>query len=126
MSVAMSWLKVTMTALAALAVMSCGGGDDDGDENGSSVECTPVAGGDAEIDQDALKFVPSTLCVKAGQPVLFKNSETALHTVHIEGKNESGTMKKGDEFRWTPAAAGTFNITCEFHPQMKARITVVS
>ena len=113
-------------ALAMLAV-ACGGGDDDDDDTGGTTpaNCTPVPAESAVVDQDGLKFKPSTLCVKTGQEVLFKNSETAIHTVDIEGKNESGTMRKGDEFRWTPPQAGAFDITCEFHPQMKAIITVV-
>lgn len=120
----------SMLVLAGLAMLlgaACSSGDDDDDSvDATPASCTPVPAESAVVDQDGLKFKPSTLCVKAGQEVLFKNSETAVHTVDIEGKNESGTMKKGDEFRWTPPQAGTFDITCEFHPQMKAIVTVVS
>ena len=62
--------------------------------------------------------------MKVGDIVYFKNSETALHTVTIEGKNESGNMKKDAVFTWTPKTAGEYKITCDFHPQMKATITV--
>ena len=54
----------------------------------------------------------------------FKNSESALHTVTINGKNESGNMRKGDLFSWTAGAAGEYKITCDYHPQMNATITV--
>ena len=120
-------LVAILVALAVLSV-ACGGGDDDDDDagNGTPASCTPVAAEGAVVDQDGLKFKPSTLCVKAGQEVLFKNSETAIHTVDIDGKNESGNMRKGDEFRWTPPKPGAYDITCEFHPQMKAIITVLS
>ena len=76
------------------------------------------------VDQDSLKFIPTSLKVKVGDIVYFKNSETALHTVTIEGKNESGNMKKDAVFTWTPKTAGEYKITCDFHPQMKATITV--
>ena len=111
-----------LAALSALIALACGG--DDGGEP-SSEACTPVAPGQAVVDQHSLKFVPTSLCVAAGQEVLFKNSESAIHTVNIEGDNLSGTMRKGDEFRWTAPATGAYDITCEFHPQMRAQITVV-
>jgi plastocyanin len=123
------WLATVATALTATALIAtaCGGGgddDDDGDANGGA-GCTPVAAAEAEVDQDNLKFEPSELCVREGQEILFRNSESAIHTVTIDGEDESGTMREGDEFRWTPPSAGTFDITCDFHPQMKARVEVV-
>ena len=115
----------TLTA-AALLKAFCGGGDDD-EDGGSSARATGVAGvpdGAAFVDQDNLKFSPSSITVKVGEDVYFKNSETAVHTVTIEGKNESGTMKKDDVFTWKAPSAGEFDITCDFHPQMKSKITV--
>ena len=127
---------VAAVFLIALAATACGGGggdddDDDDDANGGSPDngaptCTPVSAEQAVIDQDNLKFIPTTLCVKSGQAVKFLNSETAIHTVTIEGKNESGNMKKGDELIWTPPQPGSYDVTCEYHPQMKARISVVN
>jgi plastocyanin len=90
------------------------------------VDCTPVSG-NAEIDQDNLQFKPQELCVAAGQKVLFRNSESAIHTVTIDGKNESGNMKKGDTLEWTPPSGGkTYKITCDYHPQMRASVSVVA
>ncbi|MGE5595651.1 MAG: cupredoxin domain-containing protein [Hyphomicrobiales bacterium] len=132
--------------------MACGGDDDDDGGNTTpdvatqSNESTPtqaagstatqasgtqaanggetIPSGAPEIDQDNLEFKPNKLTVEAGKDVFFKNSETALHTVTVNGKNESGTMKKGDVFKWTPPGPGEYKITCDFHPQMKATITV--
>lgn len=98
---------------------ACGGGSGDG---GSRPDAVPA--GAPFIDQDNLKFIPNTLVVKSGQVIYFGNSETALHTVTINGKNESGTMKRNDIFTWTPGAPGDYKVTCEFHPQMRATITV--
>ena len=33
-------------------------------------------------------------------------------------------MERDQVFTWTPPATGTYKITCDFHPQMKATITV--
>ena len=64
------------------------------------------------------------MTANAGEAVYFKNSETALHTVTINGKNESGNMKKDTVFQWTPPGAGEYKITCDFHPDMLAYIFV--
>jgi len=124
-------LLVASAALVAGVTAACGGGDDD-DTNGSgtgvatattSTQAT-VPEGAPVIDQDKLKFIPGELKVKVGEKVYFKNSETALHTVDINGVNESGNMKKGDVFTFEFPAAGEYKVTCSYHPQMKATITV--
>jgi plastocyanin len=121
------WSAIAISTIGAFAVLAagCGGGDDDGGDD-ADPNCMPVPPGQAVIDQDNLKFSPDELCVAPGQEVLFRNSESAIHTVTIDGENLSGTMRKGDEFRWTPPGTGTYRISCDFHPQMKARITVPS
>lgn len=112
-----------MLALPALA--ACGGSSDDGNTPGKTVAPPEgVPAGAPHIDQDDLKFKPTRLSVAAGEKVYFANSETAIHTVTVDGKNLSGNMRKGDLFEWTPATAGEYKITCDFHPQMKATITV--
>jgi len=110
----------------ALLTAFCGGGGDD-DSSGDGGRASGVAGvpdGAPFINQDNLKFSPSKLTVSKNEKVYFKNSETAVHTVTIEGKNESGTMKKDDIFIWTPPGTGEFKVTCDFHPQMRATINV--
>lgn len=115
------------TALVGAAVMTAFCGGDDDDNGGSGGRATNVAGvpdGAAFVDQDNLKFIPSKLTVAPGEEVYFKNSETAVHTVTIDGENESGTMKKDDIFTFTFPTPGEYAITCDFHPQMRATITV--
>ena len=128
-------LGLASVALLGLAA-ACGGGDSKATPTSAAIPTSPASGpaatastgaipaGAPEIDQDGLAFKPDKLTVKAGEKVYFKNSESALHTVTINGKNESGNMKKGDVFSWTPAAAGTYKVNCDFHPQMNATITV--
>ncbi len=121
-----TWLLGASVAVIALLAVACGGGDDDdsgpkGVADGSDPE---IPAGAPFVDQDNLKFIPTELTVKAGEKVYFKNSETALHTVTINGVDESGNMKKNDIFIWEFPSAGEYKITCEYHPQMKATITV--
>lgn len=129
-------LGLASVALLGLAA-ACGGGDSKATPTSAAIPTSPASGSPAatasagaipvgapEIDQNGLAFKPDKLTVKAGEKVYFKNSESALHTVTINGKNESGNMKKGDVFSWTPAAAGTYMVNCDFHPQMNATITV--
>ncbi len=118
-------LLIAAVAVAALALAACGGSSSSsgGTADGSDER---IPAGAPFIDQDKLKFIPTELTVRVGETVYFKNSETALHTVTINGKNLSGNMKKNDLFLWTPEEAGTYRITCEYHPQMKATITVTA
>lgn len=83
-----------------------------------------IPAGAVVIDQRDLAFKPGSATIDAGQKVYFQNSETALHTVSINGKDESGNMKRGAVFVWTFASPGSYKITCEYHPQMHATITV--
>ena len=142
-----NWLALGLTPIVALGLIAgvaCGGDDDDDSNGGGSTpEVTQPAqnggsnnsgnSGDATneipegapvIDQDNLKFEPTKLTVKSGEKVYFLNSETAIHTVTINGNNESGNMRRGDVFVWTAGDPGEYQVTCEFHPQMKATITV--
>ena len=107
----------------AVAFSGCGGG-------GSSTATSAVTAnaaipqGAPFIDQESLAFHPEKLTVKAGEKVYFQNSESSLHTVNINGKNESGNMKRREVFVWTAGAAGAYKVTCEYHPQMRATVTV--
>ena len=76
------------------------------------------------MDQDNLEFRPSDLTIAATEKVRFTNSETAIHTVTIDGDNASGSMRRDDVFEWTPPGPGEYDIRCDFHPQMRATIVV--
>ncbi len=128
---------IVLAAAAAamtLGAAACGSSDDDKSapttaapagaiQPGTKVAAVPA--GAPLIDQEDLKFKPNELTVKTGDKVYFKNSETAVHTVTIQGKNISGTMVRNDIIEWAaPSTAGTYRITCDYHPQMKATLTV--
>lgn len=130
-------LLLVVPALVVAFAAACGGGDSNsGTSSGSGTTSSSkttapgtTAQADqgtaaAEIDQDNLTFKPSKVTIKAGEKVRFKNSESALHTVNVNGKNVSGNMKKDDSFLYTFAKAGTYKITCDYHPQMNASVVV--
>jgi len=108
---------VFILAAGALAV-ACGG-----DDKGSSSGVTVPAGAPV-IDQENLTFKPDKVEIQVNQKMYFLNSESAIHTVTINGKNISGNMKKGDVVVWSTGTAGEYKVTCDYHPQMKATITV--
>jgi len=78
----------------------------------------------AEIDQQNLTFTPARVSIKVGETVLIKNSESAIHTGNINGKNITGNMKRGDSTAWTAPAPGEYKVSCDYHPQMSATIAV--
>jgi plastocyanin len=99
---------------------------------GALVALEPAAGlplpeGAAVLDQFAKAFVPDTLFVRVGQPVIFKNSEDQLHNVAVV-RTRTGTavfnisQNQGDVHTHTFEQAGEFDVTCDVHPGMRATI----
>ncbi|MFN0096423.1 MAG: cupredoxin domain-containing protein [Dehalococcoidia bacterium] len=117
---AVATVGVVVGGLAA----ACGGGDDGSSAGGVAQGVAGVPDGSPFVDQRDLRFKPDKLTAKAGTAIYFKNSESALHTVTINKVNESGNMKRNEVFIWTPPSAGSYAVTCDLHPQMKATITV--
>ena len=113
------WAVVLAGALILL-LAGCGGGSSSGS---ASPVSSAIPAGAPVVDQDGLTFSPNQLTVKTGETVYFQNSETSLHTVTINGTNESKNMKRNDVFARAFTAAGTYKVTCDYHPQMKATIT---
>ena len=136
------WLRLGVAPMLAAVAMfgaACGGDDDD-DTNGGNggdptataevpepateVESGEVPEGAAHVDQDNLKFEPNSLTVAPGTEVYFQNSESAIHNVVANGTTLTENMREGDVYVWTAPSGGTYRLTCDFHPQMKATITV--
>jgi plastocyanin len=111
-------------ASAALLIgVACGGGGEN-----ETIPTPPASANVPEgapfVDQKNLAFIPTRLTTTAGTTIYFLNSETALHTITINGVNESGNMRRNDLFTWAPPSPGEYKITCDYHPQMRATITV--
>ena len=80
-----------------------------------------------QASQKNIAFNPPTLNIAAGDTVTWINDETdgTTHSVvdTADGIN-SPDMPPGATFSYTFTAAGTYNITCRFHPAMSQTITV--
>ncbi len=125
------WAAATLLLVGVFVLGACGGDDSTSStpgaptlDAGQAMKVDAIPDSAAVVDQNNLTFKPATLSVTKGQAVYFKDSESAIHTVTVNGKNLSGTMKQGDIISWTPPAAGTYKITCDYHPQMRSTITV--
>lgn len=116
------WRVGAGAVLLVLFIVAGACGSDDGGEGDrpripDSVNVTTIPPGAPLIDQDNLAFEPKELTVEPGVKVYFKNSETAIHTVTIDGENVSGAMKRDAIIAWAPPRAGTYRITCDYHPR---------
>jgi plastocyanin len=121
------FVAVGLAFLALTVVLvGCGGGSEDKPAVAvpTAAKASSLPAGAPLLDQDRLEFIPNELKVQRGTTIYLKNSEAPVHTVTIEGKNVSGTMKKDDLLAWDPPGPGTYRVTCDFHPLMKATITV--
>jgi plastocyanin len=103
---------------------------------GALVMLEPTAGvampdGSALMDQFSKAFVPETLFVRVGQPVIFKNSEDQLHNVTVV-RTRTGTgvfnvsQNQGDVHTHTFDQAGEYDVTCDVHPGMRATIVATN
>lgn len=80
------------------------------------------------ISMENLTFYPSTLTVKVGTRVTWKNDEASMipHTVTFDVPNApmSGMMFPGDTFSVTFSGTGSFIYHCMIHPEMKGTVVV--
>jgi plastocyanin len=122
---------VSLVLTIALGLAACGGG---GSSGGGGT-------GAATITMGGTSFSGTTdVTIKAGQAVTFDDSNGGSHHL-VTGSNGTFSQEAGapSEFGangtdFTPGnsktitftTAGTYHITCTFHPSMEANITVTS
>ena len=91
----------------------------------------PLPEGNAVLDQFSKAFVPETLFVRVGQPVIFKNSEDQLHNVTV-ARSRTGaavfniSQNQGDMYTHTFEQAGEYDVTCDVHPGMRGVIVATN
>ncbi|MGH2405287.1 MAG: cupredoxin domain-containing protein [bacterium] len=119
---------VRIALVAALAAGCSGGGGGGSSETGTATRV-------ALVGKDNL-YEPATVEIKAGTEYEFvlKNDGAGAHNAVIEAKAKAGqdfssdpTINPGDESRWKVKIdqAGTYNIQCTLHPEMKGELKVV-
>ena len=91
----------------------------------------PVPSEAVLLDQLGRTFIPALLLVRAGQPVVIRNSENDLHNVRIIETATDETlinvgMLMGTTYQYTFARAGTYTVQCDIHTSMFADIVVAT
>ena len=85
----------------------------------------------AVMDQFGRDFIPHLLVVQEGQIVQFRNSEDELHNVHVIDSTGTTLINVampilGGTYHHAFEQVGDYNITCNVHQEMAARILVTS
>lgn len=73
----------------------------------------------------SFQFDPAEITIAAGDSITFTNEDGAPHTAtDVNGAFDTGRLNRGDAATLTFGGAGAFNYFCEFHPNMKGKITI--
>jgi len=70
-----------------------------------------------------MAFVAPSQSLIAGKPLLVRNDDAFLHSATVKGEF-SLDLKPGQSGSVVPDHAGTFEVTCRFHPTMKTKLVV--
>jgi plastocyanin len=131
--VALAWLTASLLLLAACAPAAT-----PTPEPAATPAETPAPPDDGEpepgeetVNLTGFAFSPTELTVSVGTTVTFVNDDAAAHTV-THGSDGSATegaafdedLPGGESTEITFQDAGTFEVTCRFHPTMNMTITV--
>lgn len=119
-------VRATVIALAgSVLLISCGG-------SGGAASSTPTApsssssGGSASTavtinimgDKGTLSFSPNPATVPAGQMVIWKNTDTIVHRVVIDGLVDTGDINAGASSAPQALGAVAKGYHCAIHPGM--------
>ncbi len=79
------------------------------------------------MDQVALTFGPPLLFVRTNQPAEFRNSDDALHNVHVTHEETrepqfNVAIPTGERYTYTFKREGFYRVGCDIHPAMSAAI----
>jgi plastocyanin len=90
-------------------------------EKVSGVPATTTVG-----ETDDLKFVPTSITVKPGDVIEWKNNGALVHNVVFDNQlvPSSDTMNQGDTFEVKFTKPGTYAYVCKFHEANNMRGTV--
>jgi plastocyanin len=79
----------------------------------------------AVVETKDFAYAADTVTIKAGEAVLFKNSDSVGHTVAADDKSfDSGDMPTGATWLHTFEKPGTYAYYCAYHRYMHGKIIV--
>lgn len=86
---------------------------------------TPAVSNSNSVTITGFAFSPAT--VKAGQHVTVTNADSVPHTLTIASTGLDVKVPANGTASFTaPAKAGSYALTCDFHPSMSGTLTVTS
>jgi plastocyanin len=121
-----SVLAAAVLIAMLVALTSCGGASNPYGTGTSGAPGNATGGGASTgntITMQNLAFSPTSLTVKAGDTVTFKNADTAPHHI-VVGTNDLGVQQPGESKTWTAPKDATYVMKCLIHPSMQGQITV--
>ena len=84
-----------------------------------------AAGAVHTVTIDGFAFKPSTITVKQGDTVEWRNTDPVPHTATSKsGGFDSGSIAAGATYRFVAKKKGRFDYLCTFHPIMKGTVVV--
>jgi len=86
----------------------------------------PVGGTGNSISIAGMAFSPSSLSVKVGATVTWKNNDGFTHTVTSDdgASFDSGNLPAGGSFSYKTTTVGTFDYHCTIHSGMTGTLVV--
>jgi len=112
----------------------CGGQDDEAQTapdrpaataTPSATEAPEGSAGPAKIAIAGFDYKPGSLTVKAGTEVTWTNEDASNHTVTFEkGPGDLGNVDENARLSAAFDEPGRYPYVCQYHPNMKATITV--
>ncbi len=118
-------LAAAAAALTLFALVACTGANPYG--GGTTAPAgggsTGAASGGNTITLQNIAFNPSSLTVKVGDTVTFKNADQAPHHI-VVGTTDLGEQQPGQDTTWKAPADGVYMLKCLIHPSMSGQITV--
>ncbi|HVE99663.1 MAG TPA: cupredoxin domain-containing protein [Mycobacteriales bacterium] len=117
---------VAALAVTAAALTACSDGADKPSTAAAPTRSAAAAATPAPVEIVDFRFAPKSLRVAAGTAITWVNRDDAVHSV-VAGDRTTFTseiMNQGDEFSFTPDAAGTLAYICGVHQYMTGEIVV--
>ena len=78
------------------------------------------------VEMKDFAYVPTCASVPTGSTLTLQNSGAAPHTFTIQGSEDTADVAAGETgtLDITNLSAGTYEVICTYHPQMKAALKV--
>jgi plastocyanin len=76
------------------------------------------------VNVEGMAFMPSTLTIKRGDQVVWRNKDLVPHTATAPGRFDSGNIASDKSWARLFKEPGRYEYVCTYHPGMKAALVV--